>query len=326
MTGSVTLRRPLMLYLALAGSANLHAQVVSDPAFDTTVERPAYVQEHPRVVIDEAHFNYHTASDRYRPLALLLRSDGYEVSAGTAKFDRDSLRAAKVLIIANARGGAEGSASVGAPAFTEAECDAVRDWVRAGGALLLIADHAPFGSAAANLAGRFGVVMGKGHVFDLANSDANPTILVFSNENGLLGRHAITRGRGDAENVKRVVAFEGQSLSVPQGATTLMKLGSTAYESDSREDMQLAQSAAQRNPTSRAPIVHARSVADAAQGLAMEFGRGRLVITGEAAMFSAQVIHQESRPDFKFGMNAPGNDDRQFALNALRWLSRAAGY
>lgn len=315
-----------MLCLSLVGSANVHAQVVSDPTFNTTVERPTYVHEHPRVVIDEAHFNYHTASGRYRPLAMLLKSDGYEVSAGTAKFNRDSLRDTKVLIVANARGGAEGSASVGGPAFTDAECKAVRDWVHAGGALLLVADHSPFGSAAANLATKFGVVMGKGHVFDLVNSDMDPTILVFSDENGLLGRHGITHGRSEAENVKRIVTFEGQSLSVPPGATILMKLGSTAYESNSRDNLQLAQRAAQRSSTPRAAIDHARSVADAAQGLAMEFGRGRLVITGEAAMFSAQVIHQGSEPDFRFGMNGPGNDDRQFALNTLRWLSRATGY
>jgi hypothetical protein len=102
-----------------------------------------------------------------------------------------------------------------------------------------------------------------------------------------------------------------------------MKLGSTAYESGSRQEMLLAQSAAQKNPAPRAAIDNARSVADAAQGLAMEVGRGRLVITGEAAMFSAQVLHQRGRSDFKFGMNAPGNDDRQFALNTLHWLSRA---
>lgn len=326
MTGSITLRRSLVLSLALAASGNLYAQVISDPDFDSAVEKPAYVREHPRIVVDEAHFNYHTASDRYRPLALLLRSDGYEVAAGTAKFDRASLQGTKVLIVANARGGAEDSANVAQPAFTEAECDAVRDWVRAGGALLLIADHSPFGSAAANLALRFGVVMGKGHVFDLGNSDGNPTILVFSKDNGLLGSHAIIRGRTDAESVKRIVAFEGQSLSVPTGATILMKLSSTAYESDSREDMRLARVALESNPAPRANIDHARSVADAAQGLAMEFGRGRLVITGEAAMFSAQVIHQQPRADFKFGMNAPGNDDRQFALNALHWLSRAADH
>ena len=26
-------------------------------------------------------------------------------------------------------------------------------------------------------------------------------------------------------------------------------------------------------------------------------------------------------PDFRFGMNAPGNDDKQFVLNTLHWLS-----
>jgi len=71
-----------------------------------------------------------------------------------------------ILIIANALG-AEGMGQAGASnsAFTEAECDAVRDWVQAGGSLLLITDHAPFGSAAESLAKRFGVDMSKGYTF-----------------------------------------------------------------------------------------------------------------------------------------------------------------
>jgi hypothetical protein len=32
------------------------------------------------------------------------------------------------------------------PAFTETGCDVIRDWVRDGGSLLLVADHAPTGS------------------------------------------------------------------------------------------------------------------------------------------------------------------------------------
>src|SRR5262249_60390550 len=83
-----------------------------------------------------------------------------------------------------------------APAFTDAECDAVREWVRGGGALLLIADHAPFGTTAANLGKRFGVDMGKGFAYDRANSAGGPTILVFSRENGLLGGHPVVPGRG----------------------------------------------------------------------------------------------------------------------------------
>lgn len=62
-----------------------------------------------------------------------------------------------------------------------------------------------------------------------------------------------------------------------------------------------------------------------AQGLAMTFGRGRVVVLGEAALFSAHVITlpDGDRPvTFKAGMNAPGNDNRQFALNVMHWLSR----
>jgi hypothetical protein len=48
------------------------------------------------------------------------------------------------------------------------------------------------------------------------------------------------------------------------------------------------------------------------------------VVVGEAAMFSAQLIRYEEdgkTVETKMGMNVPGNDDRQFALNVLHWLS-----
>ena len=56
----------------------------------------------------------------------------------------------------------------------------------------------------------------------------------------------------------------------------------------------------------------------------MAFGKGKVVVFGEAALFSAQVI---TLPDgdrqrvMKIGMNVLGNDDRQLALNVLHWLS-----
>lgn len=56
----------------------------------------------------------------------------------------------------------------------------------------------------------------------------------------------------------------------------------------------------------------------------MKFGRGRVVVLGEAALLSAQVIRieQGGQPqELKMGMNVPGNDDRQFALNLFHWLS-----
>ena len=44
------------------------------------------------------------------------------------------------------------------------------------------------------------------------------------------------------------------------------------------------------------------------------------MVLGEAAMLSAQLAGPRSAP---MGMNAPGNDDRQFALNVVRWLGGA---
>ena len=141
-----------------------------DPEFNTTVEHPAYTKNYPRVLFDEAHNNFHTTTGRYKPFVDLIGSDGYNVVPGRKLFAKPSLSTFKILVIANALG-AEDMDEEGADrsAFTEEECDAVRDWVKGGGSLLLIADHAPFGGAAESLGKRFGVEMSKGYVFDPEN-------------------------------------------------------------------------------------------------------------------------------------------------------------
>jgi hypothetical protein len=191
--GNWTLRVYLLVFGVLLVPVIAHSQVevLVDTHFDASVARPHYLKSHPVVLFDEAHSNYHTAAGRYEPLARLLRNDGYTVVPGKSAFLRKMLRGVSVLLVANARG--EGSSdAVSRAAFTEAECTEVSVWVRFGGSLLLIADHTPFGSAAANLSSQFGVEMGNSYVFDSANSTVDdPTILVFSNANGLLGDHII---------------------------------------------------------------------------------------------------------------------------------------
>jgi hypothetical protein len=277
-------------------------QVVPDPAFNPSVSKPAYRDAHPRVVIDEAHSNYHTVAGRYRPFAELMAHDGYAVSPGTEKFSAASLARADILVIANARAG-DGPPHARDDVFTAAECSAVATWVESGGRLLLIADHAPFGAAARSLGMSFGVEMGKGHVFDPERSTDDPTSLLFNRDDGSLADHPITRGRDASEAVHRVVSFDGQSLGVPRGAVALLVLGAGARES---EDTQQLESNV------------GKPVSGRAQGLAITRGRGRVVVMGEAAMFTAQVYE-----DLRFGMNTPGNDDRQLALNVMHWLSGA---
>lgn len=300
----------------------VHAQQqIADPDFDTSVQKPAYTRNGPTVAIDEAHSNFHTAGGRYKPFTDLLRNDGYMVIAGTRKFDKGTLAAINVLVISNAHGG-----DFTRPAFTEQECDVVRDWVRDAGSLLLIADHAPFGSSAENLGKRFGVTMGKGWVFDRGNTTSSITTqLDFSRENGLLGDHPVLRGRDPSEEVKRIRSFTGQSLGVPDGAIALMKLSATARESLTASDLEAAAAAARAEaPTGTTTSAHSSPVGGRAQGIAMTFGKGRVVVLGEAALFSAQVAKFTDggqQREIKMGMNVPGNDDRQFALNVLHWLS-----
>ena len=186
------------------------------------------------------------------------------------------LRKGDILIIANALG-AEGMGQPGAanPAFTDAECDAVRDWVQDGGTLLFITDHAPFGSAAESLAKRFGVDMSKGATSDPANSEGDATSLVFTRKNNLLGDHPITQGRDDSERVNRVQTFTGSRSRARMGASPSSSWPTRRVDNGRRWQADLG-----RRPCA---------------GSGVRFGKGRVVVLGEAAELSAQVIGDGER-------------------------------
>ena len=59
------------------------------------------------------------------------------------------------------------------------------------------------------------------------------------------------------------------------------------------------------------------SAAGMSQGIALEFGKGRVVVLGEAAMITAQMFGKEP-----WGMQIPGIDNQQLALNIMHWLSK----
>jgi hypothetical protein len=288
--------------LLLCLSVVVGAQQLPDPEFNTNVANPAYTKSEPRVLFDEAHHNFHTIDGRYKPFADLLRNDGYRVVRNRQPFSKEVLNSFKVLVIANALGAEEmDDNGADASAFTEEECQAVQDWVKGGGSLLLIADHAPFGGAAASLAKRFDVDMSKGFTYDPANSvEGNASILIFSRDNKLLATHPITEGRDEKERVNRVQSFTGQSLKGPADSVAILKLSDTAKDSpDQNTDASV-------------------SAAGRAEALAFKFGKGRVVVQGEAAMLSAQISGPEKS---RMGMNVPGNDNKQYALNVMHWLS-----
>jgi hypothetical protein len=294
--------KQLILVLLLLLPVSVAAQQLPDPDFNTKVENPAYDKNRPRVLFDEAHNNFHTTTGRYKPFADLLYHDGYQVVVNRKPFNEKDLDSFKVLVIANALG-AEDMDDEGAdrPAFTEVECEAVFEWIKSGGSLLLIADHAPYGSANEILAKRFGVEMSKGFTYDVKNSTPNrPSQLIFSKENKLLASHPITMGRSSTEQLNRVVSFTGQSLKGPEGSVAFLQLSDSAVDRP------------ERGATTEV------TAAGRAQGIALKAGKGRVVVLGEAAMLSAQIAGPDKQP---MGMNVPGNDDKQLALNIMHWLS-----
>jgi hypothetical protein len=284
-----------------------------DKGFDTSVAQPTYTSAPPRVLFDEAHNNYHTIAGRYQPFVRLMRNDGYTVERVSTPFTPEALSGVDILVIAGARGTNERN---DAPAFTDAEGDIVREWVRGGGSLLLITDHFPFGPAAQRLGNLFGIGMSGGGVEDSLHHDVTSgdwSQLVFSRGDSLIVDHPITLGRSPTEKITRVMTFMGQSLTGPVGSVGFLRLSSTAVDRS-------AEVTVERDGGDTRVIVMPGSstpAAGRAQGLAIEYGRGRIVVLGEAAMLSAQRQNGRS-----FGMQVPGIDNRQLALNIMHWLSR----
>ena len=282
------------------------AQQIADSAYAPKLESPAYLDQGPHVAIDGAHRNFHTLDGRYAPFGKLLEADGYRVSALTTLLSAEALVSVNVLVVANAQW-----ATPGTSAFTPEEIAATHDWVEAGGSLLLVADHAPFGGAAADLAHAFGVDMGQGYV--AVHEDGKVTFAI-DYSGAQLGNHPILRGRSEKEEVRQVRSFTGQSLGIPDDGVGLLTLPEDALE---------VATPIEAGTLLKGETVPGKAAGGRGQALAMTVGKGRVVIAGEAAMFSAQVVTHPNQPVRHMGLTVA--DDQQFALNTLHWLSHLIG-
>jgi hypothetical protein len=307
---------------------------VPDTTYVPKVSRPAFVRRHPVVMVDEAHHNHFTAGGYYRGFAALLEADGLRVVRGERPFSPSSLAGCEILVVADACGSSDPELpQARRSAFRAEECYAVRDWVRQGGSLLLVADSAPFASAMDSLARRFGVDMAKGYAVDTRRVDPemnNLGCILYRRELGMLGDHAILRGRDRSERVNRVVVFSGQSLAGPPGSRGLLEMGTSAWDvpftPDARRETdpglraRMDTTSVPKNPGSVPALGRF-------QGLAFGFGRGRVVVLGDGAMLSAQfLVGHEARRRGKewllIGLNRTDLDNERFALNVVRWLGR----
>ena len=276
----------------------------------------------PIVMFDRSHNNFHNVERSYSAFRDILTADGYNVREISGTFDdsivngftpfqvvrrQPTTSASKlaltsnILVIASACPAPCGATD---QAFSAAEVNVIRDWVGQGGSLFLIFDHPPF-SQVQNLVYAFGVNMAtEGGV--VSNDESAFNFDTTTQLDGTLAASsAIVSGRVPAETVGHVRTFYGSGFFiVPPSPATSYPI---AYE----PIMTFGKNA---TVVSTWPV---KSAAGMFQGLAIRFGAGRVYVSGEAAMFTAQF----SNPPATFGVQIPeAAYNTQFLRNIIHWL------
>ena len=188
-------------------------------------------------------------------------------------------------------------------AFSESEIRTLTEWVRQGGSLFLIADHMPFPGAGEKLAAVFGIKFYNG--FAVGKKETGDPDLFTPNHG--LHESVLTEGRSQEEKVTSIQTFTGQAFEIPANAKPIVVL-------DSSFQLLLPKTAWKFDTLTT--VLPAKNLV---QGAFLNYGKGRVVVFGEAAMFSAQI--QQGK--ILMGMNAPtAGQNPQFLLNVIHWLDR----
>jgi hypothetical protein len=295
----------LLACLLLTVAANLSGQQVSDTSYNPTIRNPAYASgKGPVVYIDEGHYNLNTKDGRYLPFAMLLERDGYTVDGYNGTFEKGRLEACRILVISNALNelNTENYYIPTPSAFTPQEIKSVSEWVKSGGSLFLIADHMPMGGAATDLASVFGFAFSNGFAVDTAR----PGPIVFPRVTEALCDNIITNGRDPSERVDTIATFTGQAFTVPDDASAILRF-------DDRYVMLLPDTAWVFDKNTKMINIDGWS-----QAAFKKYGQGRVVVGGEAAMFTAQLAGPQM---YRVGMNSPeAKENYQLLLNIIHWL------
>lgn len=284
------------------------AQQVPDSAFIYPIPNPHFAQgKGPVVWLDEAHHNFHTLGGRYYAFGKLLEADGYQVRAFRDTFSRATLAPCRILVISNALHPVNASGNWQSPtpsAFTNDEISILQEWVGQGGSLFLVADHMPFGGAAADLAAAFGFGFTNGFAMDNRRRNTE----VFYRDNNTLQPGPITDGGTPAERVDTIASFTGQAFTIPPQAQSVLALN----DSYTLLIPNVAWQFNDDTPWQSAQGLH--------QLAYRTYKKGKVFVSGEAAMFSSQLAGPQRIPT---GMGSPeARQNAQLLLNIMHWLSR----
>jgi hypothetical protein len=297
----------LLCFIAMIITISFDAQSQNtDNNFDVTVASPELKEIHPKVLFDESHKNHHKIETTYKPFAKLITNDGCSLKANDKMITRAILSDAAIYIIATAMGKEDpGEASP----FSREEIDAVEEWVKSGGSVLIITEHYPFGLAMSALLNKFGVQVHNGYTEDtLLNNRQVPDALLFEKSKGNLNKtHPILR------NVDRINIFTGSSVKADSTWTPLLIFSPDAQNFNVKVDVKKKGN----DIITNVEYSDFYSANGYAQGICKQYGKGRIVVLAESAFLTAQIDKRGN----KFGMNIPNTDNKQFTLNLIRWLA-----
>ncbi len=280
-------------------------QPIIDSLFRVPIDKPFFKEDFgPKVLIDEAHNNVHKKEGGLYTLTRMMEDDGALVFANDRNFTSKLLNKYDILIIVNALHDSNvGNWQNPCPsAFTKKEIDAVEQFVKEGGSLLFVADHMPLGGAAQDLAERFGVEWSNS--FAMQNGKHWPPSVFDRNTKTLLGS-PVTDNTEYGKKVVRIGTFTGSVFKTPNDAVPFL-----VY--DNSHAILMPEVAWRFNKNTKN-----ENAQGWVQGACMEYGEGKMVLLGEAAMITAQL-----RGKTKIGMNSPdAPENAQLALNIFRYLA-----
>ncbi len=296
----------LWAFMTIIQIGNIYGQQLADESFNFAISNPAYRSEGgPLILFDEAHNNGSTLRGTYSPFGKLLRNDGYQMSSSKHKITPELLSSAKIYVTVNAISDPEHWELPVVSAYGSEEIGILKRWVAEGGSLFLITDHMPCGGAAADLAAAFNINVLNGFAI---RDDGQPEI--FSKERRTLLSNEITDFPGI--KVDSIMCWGGTGFIVPPSAKIISQLGK-----EYKIYLPVNASQIKRPVSDSIPSLSAKGFVN---GAYFPFGKGRVVIFGDGAPFSAQLqgIKNEKR-----GMNHPGGkQNAQLLLNIIHWLDR----
>lgn len=282
------------------------SQRTNDTTFHFGIEKPSYLSgAGPVILIDEAHNNRHTKSGGLFALARILEDDGFVVAENKSSFTKEALGKASILVIVNALHDSNNQSwTLPCPsAFTKKEINNLKSWLAEGGKLFLSADHMPYGGAVQELAKSLNIEWNNGFAMNAKKKNDWPPSSFSRGKNTLLSS-PVTDPSQNIRKIEEIATFTGSAFKSEEAVPFLIF-------DDSHELLE------PKTAWKFSKDTKVKSAEGWYHGACLVYGKGKLVLMGESAMFTSSV-----RGRTKVGMNSQdAPENAQLALNIFRYLA-----